>query len=252
DSRFKGIYLARNFGQPGAILAGFSNASGDLVAYCDDDGQCPLDQADEFVKKIEEGADVVWAQYEERKHGILSRIGSKLNALMVRSLIGRPPGISVSNFFFARRFVIEEVLRCKNPSPYIGGLILSATSRMDAVPAEHRSRLHGKSNYSLKRLIHLWINGLTGFSVVPLRIASIIGFLTSTTGFLYAAVIITLKIMNPEMPLGYSSIMAVMLFMFGTVLLLMGLMGEYIGRLYLSSNSVPQYVIREIFSKPEE
>lgn len=252
DSRLRGVFLAKNFGQPGAILAGFTAARGDLIAYCDDDGQCPLDVFPEFIREIDSGADVVWVKYTERKAGFVSRVGSKINNLMARILIGQTSNTVVSNFFLAKKFVIEEVLKCKSPSPYIGGLILSATSRMACVEAPQRNRLSGKSNYSLRRLVNLWMNGVTGFSVLPLRIASIVGFIASSIGFLYSAVIIILKALNPSMPVGYSSLMAVMLFMFGAVLFLMGLMGEYIGRVYLSSNSVPQFVVRDEIGKDEE
>lgn len=252
DDRMKGVFLSANFGQSGAILAGFSKAEGDLIAYCDDDGQCPVDLTGEFFSRIESGADIVTVKYRKRKAGFVSRIGSKVNHLMVMFLIGDSSKSSIGNFFITKRFVIDELLKCKSPTPYLSGMLLSVTSHVDEVEADQRGRMSGKTNYSLKKLVHLWLNGMTGYSIVPLRFASLCGFIVSMLGFIYAIVLIIQKLIYPSIPIGYSSIVAIMLFMFGFVLSLMGLMGEYVGRIYLNSNSIPQFVIREVISGEDE
>ena len=164
---------------------------------------------------------------------------------MAQWLIDKPKGLRIMSYFACKRYVIEDVKKYDNPYPYISGLLLRTTKRIGNVEIHHRERIEGKSGYTMKKLLLLWLNGFTAFSVKPLRIATITGALTAVAGFIYGLYIIINKLVHPMTPLGYSSTMAVLLFLGGMIMLMLGLIGEYIGRIYISINNAPQYVIRK-------
>lgn len=245
NSRIKGINLARNFGQHAALMAGFRYVRGDIVICLDDDGQTPANEAGKLIAGLEAGADVVYAKYEHKQHSWFRNFGSKLNELMTRVMLGKPKKLYVSSYFAARRFVIEEVMRYENAYPYVIGLVLRTTKNITNVTVTHREREIGTSGYTLSKLISLWVNGFTSFSVKPLRIATIIGALCALLGFAYAIYTIIKKFVNPIVPLGFSSLMSAIMFIGGMLMLMLGLIGEYIGRIYVCMNHSPQYVVKE-------
>lgn len=240
-----GICLAKNFGQHSALMAGFQYASGDIVVCLDDDGQTPADEADLLIRKIEEGYDVVYAQYDIKKHSLFRNMGTLMNMKMAEIMLGKPKELYLSSYFAARRYVIEEVKRYRNPYPYVMGLVLRSTSNICNVKVVHRERAAGKSGYSVKKLLALWVNGFTSFSVKPLRFAALSGVLAALAGFMYAAWTVARKIMDPAVPVGWSSTVAAILIMGGMVLFVLGMIGEYVGRIYICINNAPQYVIKD-------
>lgn len=246
DTRIKGINLSKNFGQHAALMAGFRHVKGDIVVCLDDDGQTPANEAGKLIAGIEEGADVVYARYEHKKHSWFRNLGSKLNELMTRVMLGKPKKLYISSYFAARRFVIDEVIRYENAYPYVIGLVLRATKNIVNVDVTHREREIGTSGYTLGKLINLWVNGFTSFSVKPLRIATLIGAFCAFMGFCYGIYTIVKKFVNPAVPMGFSSLMSAVVFIGGMQMLLLGLIGEYIGRVYVCMNNSPQYVIKEI------
>lgn len=243
--RIKGINLARNFGQPCASLAGFAHVTGSIIVYSDDDGQTPFDALWSLIDKLNEGHDIVFAKFSQKKNSWIQNMGSKINNIMANYLIGKPKHIHFGNFWVCRRFVIDEAVKCKNPYPYIGGLFAKTTHNMTEVSTGHRERLQGKSNYTFKKMLSLWLNGFTAFSVKPLRIATILGVICSTLGFFYTIFIIFQKIIHPEISAGYTSLMACQLFIGGIIMFMLGLIGEYVGRIYININYLPQYVVRD-------
>ena len=245
DTRIKGINLARNFGQHAALMAGFHYVDGDIVVCLDDDGQTPADEAGKLLAGIEQGSDVVYAKYEHKKHSLFRNFGSLLNEEMAKVMLGKPKDLYVSSYFAARRFVVEEMKRYTNAFPYVIGLVLRTTKRISNVTVTHREREVGTSGYTFGKLLGLWFNGFTAFSVKPLRIATAIGCTCSAAGFLYGIYTVIKKFINPDVPLGFSSLMAAIVFMGGMTMVMLGLVGEYIGRMYISMNSSPQYVVRE-------
>lgn len=246
DSRIKGIDLAKNFGQHSALMTGYRFVTGDIVVCLDDDGQTPANQMFLLIDKLNEGFDVVFAKYPDKKHSLGRNIGSKINDLMARALIGKPKDLSIMSYFCCRRFVVDEIIRYQNPYPYISGLLLRSTNKIANVEVSHHDRIEGTSGYTLGKLIGLWVNGFTAFSVKPLRIATLAGAFCAMAGFLYGIYIILNKLVfNPDVPLGYSSLLAVTVFLGGMILLMLGLVGEYIGRIYISINNSPQSVIRQ-------
>ena len=246
-----GINLARNFGQHAALMAGFRQTRGDVVVCLDDDGQTPADEVDKLLEEIDNGSDVVYAKYEHKKHSAFRNFGSWVNEEMARVMLGKPRELYVSSYFAAKRFVVEEMKKYTNAYPYVIGLVLRTTKRISNVSVCHREREIGSSGYTFGKLLELWFNGFTAFSVKPLRLATAVGCMCSVCGFLYGIYTVIKKLVNPNVPMGFSSIMAAIVFMGGMMMMMLGLVGEYIGRMYISMNNSPQFVIRETINEEE-
>lgn len=248
NSRVTAINLAKNFGQHSALLAGYNHCSGDYVISLDDDGQTPADELYKLVDKLDEGFDVVYASYGEVHQNIIRRLGSNFAKAMSDYMFDiKGDKNHGSSYYIAKKFIIDEMIKYKNPYPYMGGLILRVTRNIGFVFVTHRDRMEGRSGYSFKGLVNLWLNGFTAFSVKPLRIGSYVGFLSSILGILYAIYIIIKKLfINPDLQTGWSSIISVVMIIGGIIMLMLGLIGEYIGRIYICINNSPQYVIKEI------
>lgn len=243
-----GIEHAKNFGQHAALMAGFHYISGDVIVCLDDDGQTPADEVDKLLGKIKEGYDVVYAKYENKKHSVFRNFGSNVNKKMTEIMLGKPKELYVSSYFAARRFVIDEILKYHNAYPYVIGLVLRTTKQICNVSVNHRDRIDGTSGYSLKKLVALWVNGFTSFSVIPLRFATYGGSFVAFLGFIYAIYTIIRKLINPNRIIGWSSTIAIILIIGGFILLVLGMIGEYIGRIYISLNNSPQYVVRTVIN----
>ena len=240
----KGFDLARNFGQHAALMAGYAHVSGEYVISLDDDGQAPVESAWEMVDKLlADGLDAVYGAYAVKQHGAFRNFGSRVNDLMTEWLLGKPADLKISSFYVTRRFVIDSMVAYKGPYPYLYGLLFRVTKKLGNVDVAHRARAEGASGYTFAKLLGLWINGFTAFSVKPLRLASFIGAGCSVCGFAYGIVTVVHKLLRPDTPMGYSSLMSVMLFMGGIIMLILGLIGEYLGRIYICINQSPQYVI---------
>ncbi len=248
----KGIGFARNFGQHAALMAGLRGADGDYVVCLDDDGQTPADEVGKLLSKLEEGFDAVYAKYEHKQHSGFRNLGSKVNELMTRVMLEKPKELYVSSYFAVKRFIVEDMIRYENSYPYVIGLVLRATKNITNVVVNHREREEGTSGYTLKKLLGLWFNGFTAFSVKPLRIATCVGAVSAFVGFAYGIYTILKKFINPDVPLGFSSMMAALVFFGGMIMIMLGLIGEYIGRIYISMNNSPQYVIRERINMESE
>lgn len=240
-----GIGLAKNFGQHAALMAGFHEVRGDIVVCLDDDGQTPANEVGKLLDQIEAGSDVVYARYSQKKHSVFRNFGSRVNDRMTRIMLGKPKELYISSYFAARRFVVEDMLHYENCYPYVIGLVLRATKNISNVDVTHREREAGSSGYTMKKLFALWFNGFTAFSIMPLRIATVIGILTAAAGFLYGIYTVIKKFVNPAVPVGFSSIMSALVFIGGMIMLMLGMIGEYIGRMYISMNRSPQFVVRE-------
>ena len=248
DASVIGINLSRNFGQHSAIMSGLHHVSGDFVVCLDDDGQTPADEVFSLIDKIDDGYDIVFAEYINKKHSPARNLGSFVNEIMARYIIGKPKNLAIMSYFACKRFIIDEIIKYQNPYPYIAGLLLQTTKKIVNVPVNHRERKTGTSGYSFRKLISLWLNGFTSFSIKPLRLGTFLGVACAVLGFLYAAFIIIRKLIVPETPMGYSSTMAALLFIGGMIILILGMLGEYVGRIYLSINNSPQFIVREMLN----
>jgi len=244
----KFINLSKNFGQHNAILAGLRYAKGDNIAFLDDDLQTPPEEIWKLIDKIEEGYDVVYGNYTNKKHNLLRNIGSKINDMMASILLKKPKKVKITSYFIIRKYLVKEIVNYIGPYPYLGGLILRITNNIGVVNISHKERLYGKSHYSFLSLLKLWINGFTNFSVKPLRISLFFGILCSLIGFIFSVVLIIRKLIDPLVPLGWTSIIVIIVFFSGIQLISIGLIGEYVGRIFLSQNNQPQYVIKEKYN----
>lgn len=246
DSRCKVVRLAKNFGQHSAMMAGLKYATGDIMVFLDDDGQCPVSELDKLLEPLFSGkADVSIAIYGKKKQSLFKNFGTFIHELSANILIDKPKHIRMGNFMALRRYVAEEIIRYEGPYPHITGLFFRTSAHIVNVPMEERSRMYGNTTYTFHKLVSLWLNSFTAFSIKPLRIATFLGGLTATAGFIYAVYLIIRKIMTPEIPVGYSSMMCALLFIGGMIMLMLGLIGEYIGRIYICLNKAPQYVVRD-------
>lgn len=241
----KGVNFSKNFGQHAALMAGLRKAKGAVVVCLDDDGQTPADEVGKLLDKIEEGYDAVYASYAHKQHSFFRNFGSRVNDWMTRVMLGKPKELYVSSYFAVQRYIVDDMIRYENSYPYVIGLVLRATKNIVNVPVEHREREEGRSGYTMKKLLGLWLNGFTAFSVIPLRVATTIGGFCAFGGFVYGAYTIIKKLVNPDVPLGFSSMMAAIVFFGGMIMIMLGLVGEYIGRIYISLNNSPQYVVKE-------
>ena len=246
DSHIKGICLAKNFGQHSALMAGYGQTTGDYIISLDDDGQTPANESFKLVDKLDEGFDVVYGYYEHSVQHPFRRLGSWVNKKMAEAIIGQPKALRTTSFFAMKKFVTEEIIKYSNPFAYISGLVFRTTKKLGNTKVHHRSRLEGESGYSITKLLGLWINGFTAFSVKPLRGATFIGLFCALLGFMAGLFAIYQKITHPDILVGYTSIFAALLFIGGMIMLMLGLIGEYVGRIYICINDSPQYVIKEI------
>lgn len=252
SKKIKVIDFAKNFGKHAGVLAGFKFASGDYIVGLDDDGQCPVNHLWELLEPIiNNKSDYSMAGYNKVKQSVFKNIGSTINSLMSHILLKKPKNLYFSNFYAMKKYIAKEMIRYNNPYPYLEGLTLRTTDSFAIVPMEERERYEGNGNFTLHKSISLWLNGFTAFSVKPLRISSIIGILCSFIGFIFGLAVIIKKLINPLIVIGYSSIMATLLFVGGIIMLMLGLIGEYIGRIYISINNSPQYVIKDIINYDE-
>ncbi len=245
------IDMAKNFGQHGAIFAGLAQAKGDIIICLDDDGQTPPDEAIKLVNALDENTDVVYARYKNKKHNKFRNFGSKVNDYMAQSLLEKPKDLFISSYFAMKKYVKDEILKYTNPYPYLEGLVLRTTNKIKNVDINHKERKVGKSNYTLRKLLHLWVNGFTSFSVKPLRIAIVCSFIFVISAIIITLAIIINKIKNPSVPLGWSSTMVVLLIVGSALTFILGLIGEYVGRIYISINNSPQYVVRKVTKNDE-
>ena len=242
-----GINFAKNFGQHAALMAGLNASKGDYVVCLDDDGQTPAGEVFKLLNALRDGADAVYARYAHKQHNSFRNFGTAMNEWMAEVMLGKPKELFVSSYFGVRRFVVNEMIKYDSSFPYVIGLVLRTTSNVVNVDVNHRKREVGQSGYNLGKLFMLWINGFTAFSIKPLRLATMVGFLLSVAGFLFGIYTIILKLVYPYASnyKGYYALMSALVFIGGMILFMLGMVGEYVGRTYIAQNKNPQYVIRE-------
>ncbi|MDO5426231.1 MAG: glycosyltransferase [Eubacteriales bacterium] len=240
----KGINLSRNFGQHNAIMAGMNYASGDYIVGMDDDLQTHPSQIPKLLAKLEEGYDLVFGHFAETKFGWLKKLTSRIASFLTWHMIQRPKGIEASNFWVCRKYVRDEIIKYKNYNLYLQVLFYRTTHNIANVEITHFAREEGKSNYTFKKLFSLWMACLN-YTVVPLRLATFLGCISSLGGFLGAVIVVIKKILQPDMAVGWASVMCALFLLFGVTLLMLGIIGEYIGKAILNLNSTPQFIVRE-------
>lgn len=251
DPRVVGIDLSRNYGQQAAKMAALPYAEGSAIVYMDDDGQHPAAGIFPLVEKLAEGYDIVYARFPQKHHSWFKKVSSSLYQKVSEWIGNKPRGISVSAFTAWSRTVADAALRYHSPFPAPGLYLNHVTTRIANVDMEHRDRIAGESGYSLRKLLALTVTALTNFSILPLRLSSYVGISCAAIGFIAGIVTIIRKLVNPAISAGYSSILAVILFIGGIIMLMLGILGEYIGRIYMTVSDMPQYQIRQAKNAPE-
>ena len=245
DRRIRFLDLARNFGEHNAVLAGLNHCSGEAAVILDDDFQNPPSEVIKLVAALEAGHDVAWARYDQKQHHWFRNLGSRFNDRMATWMLGKPRDLYLASFKALSRFTIDHVIRYTGPYPYVDGLILRVTRRFTTVPCQHDARQQGKSGYTLRKLVSLWLNMFTTFSVKPLRVASVAGMLIACVGAVMAVAFLLERLYYPDLERGWASLMVTILMLTGSQLMVLGLIGEYLGRLYLHESGQPQFVVRE-------
>lgn len=243
DPNVVGIDCAKNMGQHSAIMAGLRESTGEYVMLMDDDMQTHPSQCLKLLAEMENGWDVVFASWLEHKEAWWRRWGSLFAAWSMRVLTGRPKGIYSSNYLVMRSYIRDELTRYQGPYVYIQGLLFRATDSMTNVEVDHFEREEGVSGYTLKSLVRLWSTVLN-FSMMPLRFAALVGALLGLLGVGSAVAIAIARILDPLMQAGWPSLMATMLICSGMVVMFLGLIGEYLGRMFMTVNRSPQYVLK--------
>jgi undecaprenyl-phosphate 4-deoxy-4-formamido-L-arabinose transferase len=248
----KSIQLARNFGEHNAVMCGLNYVTGNCVAIIDDDFQNPPSEILRLVEKLCEGYDVVYSYYAKKHHSWFRRLGSAFNDWVATRLLNKPDDLYLSSFKVMNASLVRNLIEYQGPYPYIDGIILRSTRRIGRQLCKHESRKAGRSGYTIGKLMHLWLNMFTGFSITPLRIASFIGlFMSLSALFLIVFFIISRLtggiIIKQEIPAGWASLIITVTFFAGLQLCVLGLIGEYLGRLFFTVNRLPQFVVREVY-----
>lgn len=240
------VDLSRNFGEHNAVMAGLRHARGDFAITMDDDLQNPISEVVKLFEHARSGSwDVVYTYYETKQHAAWRNLGSRFANRVADWVLDKPRGLYLSSFRCMSAFAVEQVIRYDGPFPYVDGLLMQATQRIDRIPVAHLPRAHGQSNYTMRRLIRLWLNLFVNFSAMPLRIATVTGMLFTVLGVLGAAAVIAEALLH-DTPPGWASLMAATLLLSGVQLVLLGILGEYLGRLFLTANRKPQAIVREV------
>lgn len=241
---------ARNYGEHNAVMTGLRHARGDFIITMDDDLQNPPEEVVHLYDHTRlNGFDVVYTRYAEKKHDSWRNIGSRFANQVADWLLDKPKGLYLSSFRCMSRMVARAVIRYRGPYPYVDGLIMQVTQRIGSIEVAHLARMEGRSNYTLVRLVRLWLNLATNFSLVPLRIAVVMGVAMAAVGTLGAAFVVA-EALTGEPPTGWASTMVVTLLIAGAQFFILGILGEYVGRIFLTANRKPQGTVREVVTAP--
>lgn len=246
NEKIKFISLRKNFGEHNAVMCGLNFMTGDAAVIMDDDGQNPASEILKLVNESEKGFDAVYAQYDRKKHHPSRNFAGKLNDKAANFLLKKPKDLYLNSFKLIKKEIVGEIIKYKGPSPYIDGLIFRTTDNIGKVITEHSERKSGKSNYTIGKLISLCFNLFFNFSILPLRILTVTGFIAFIIGSVLSVYFIINKIIYPDEVLGWTSTIVAILVFSGAQLIFIGLIGEYIGKQYFDQNKTPQWVIKKI------
>lgn len=241
------IEHARNYGEHNAVLTGWRHARGAHLVNLDDDGQNPPEEALRLWRKaVEDGLDVVFGDYADKRHALWRNWGSALTNRLTDWALDKPRGLYLSSFRCVSAFAARAVAANNGPFPYLDGLLLQVTQRVGSLPVEHRERQSGRSGYTLRRLLRLWLSTLVNFSVLPLRIATLMGLVLAAAGFVALAVVLSWWWRGTGPAFGWGSLMGAFLVFSGVQMVMLGVIGEYLGRMFITVNQRPQALVREV------
>jgi glycosyltransferase involved in cell wall biosynthesis len=238
---------ARNFGEHNAVMTGLRHARGAYVITMDDDLQNPPEEVIHLYDHARLGHwDVVYTRYSVKQHAGWRNLGSRFANAVADRLLDKPRGLYLSSFRCMSAFVVQAVMRYQGPYPYVDGLIMQVTQRIDSIEVRHLPRVEGRSNYNLARLVRLWLNLATSFSLAPLRLAVYAGVFMALLGAAGVVATIAEALILRDTPSGWASTMTVILLVAGVQSMILGVLGEYVGRTFLSANGKPQSTVRAV------
>lgn len=245
------LSLSRNFGEHNAVMAGLARARGAYAITMDDDLQNPPAEVRRLFEHARDGSyDAVYTFYAEKKHAPWRNLGSRFTNWCADRLIDKPPGLYLSSFRCISAFVRERIVASyEGPFPYVDGLVFQVTQNVGRLQVHHLPRNEGQSNYTLRRLIRLWLAMFLNFSVMPLRLATLAGLAFGALGAIGAVITTVEAIISDKPPQGWASMMVAVLVLAGVQLVVIGMIGEYLGRMFLAVNRKPQYLVREVFRR---
>ena len=241
------VKLARNFGEHNAVMAGLWHARGDYVVIMDDDFQNPPEEVGRLIDHaLQHGHDIVYTYFPVKHHHWARNLGSRLNDQVANFMLDKPRHLYLSSFKCMSRFLVDQILKYRGPYPYIDGLALRCSQNIGTVAVSHAPRREGRSNYTLRKLFRLWLNMFVNFSVMPLRVATVVGLAASALGVALGVEAMVERLVRPGVPVGWASVLVPIVLLSGVQLVMLGLLGEYLGRLFLTENQTPQFVVREV------
>lgn len=248
NPKIKTINLTKNMGKQAAIMAGYTYAKGDYIVNLDDDFQCPMNELWKLLDPVErDECDFSTAKYYGKKQPVWKKFGSNFYYFTSKAIFDKPTGLRFENFSVMKRFVMCEIIKYRNPYPNLEGLVLRVTHNITQVKMKFRDRADDNvTGFTFFKNISLWMSNLTSFSITPLRVSIFFGVLFALSGFVYGLFIVIKKIIvGPAMPTGFPSLLSSILFSSGVIMILLGIIGEYVGRIYISLNAAPQFVIKD-------
>jgi glycosyltransferase involved in cell wall biosynthesis len=240
------VSLARNYGEHNAVMTGLRHARGAHVITMDDDLQNPPEEVERLLSFAQHsGKEVIYTYYDDKRHAAWRNLGSRFANRVADFVLDKPKGLYLSSFRCMSAFVVREITRYQGPFPYIDGLILQVTQDVDRLLVRHLPRAVGRSNYTFRRLLRLWMSMFVNFSVMPLRLSTFTGFVLSALGAICGAMSVAEALFSSTPP-GWASLFAAVVLLSGVQLMILGIVGEYLGRLYLTANGKPQSVVKEV------
>ncbi len=247
DSRVQIFQMAKNFGQHPALLCGFQYVNGDFVITMDDDLQHPPEELPKMIQVMNEreDVDVILARYENRKHNLIRRIGTRISVSMTTQMLGKDPDLEITSFRLMRRFIVEAIKNTTVHAPQIGNLLVASSNRIINVDVRHDARAYGKSGYTFKELKRELFYDIMTHSALPLIIVRNIGIVTFLVSVFLGIIYLVQYLLGMISVPGWTSIILVLLASCGITLLSIGILGEYMMHVLNQSKQMPHYILRQ-------
>ncbi|MDH5721464.1 MAG: glycosyltransferase family 2 protein [Spirochaetia bacterium] len=245
DKNITGFKFIKNYGQHTAILCGFEHAKGDYIITMDDDMQNPPGEIINLINKTKEGYDLVFGKFKSKKHAFYRKLGTKFIGYLNNKIFQKPDNLTLSNFRIIHKSVIERLISYKTAYPYIPGLLLMFAANPANAEVMHMPRKEGKSNYGFVKIMQLVSRILFNYSTFPLKFMISIGFIIAFLSFAVSVFFIVRSFFTQAKVPGWTSIVVILSFFQGVSILILGMLGEYIGRLVMQQSKGKAYHIKD-------
>lgn len=250
--RVRGLKMARNYGQHNALLCGIRAARGEVVVTLDDDLQNPPEEIAVLLAKLDEGNDVVYGKPRQERHGFLRDQASRITKLALQGAMGAETAANVSAFRAFRTRLREAFADYRSPTVNMDVLLTWGTTRFAAVIVRHDERQVGASGYTLRKLITHALNMMTGFSTLPLQLASVVGFVFGTLGLIVLTYVVVRYLVEGSSVPGFPFLASIIAIFSGVQLFALGIFGEYLARMHFRSMERPPYAVQQATPGPAD